>query len=396
MWKWISGILLVELVSAEIEASLTAINAAQIEIIKIDKLDTLVCKFWIHRKDYAQLDRLCKKRSEGLKIQNVRGIYWWLADLNRRPVLCAVFVFLVTLTLTLPTRVLFIQVEGNKNVSVHNILAAAERCGIKPGSARSAVRSEKMKNALLEELPELSWAGINTKGCVATISVRERSENVEMEEKTVVGNIVAACDGYILSGSVSRGSALFRTGETVTKGQVLISGYTDCGRSIQAESAEGEIIAQTNHEIEAVTPRFYLYKKRLSGTKYKVSLILRKKRIKLWKDSGISGVSCGRMYSENYVTLPGGFQLPIGIGIEAYTLYECEAADAPRQEAEEQLMLFADSYIMKQMIAGKILNRYNTFSESKGTYCLNGNYTCTEMIGRLQPEQIGEIDGKID
>lgn len=396
MWKAISGILLVELVSAEIEAALTAINAAQIEIIKIDKLDTLVCKFWIYRKDYAPLNELCKKRSEGLKILNTRGLYWWIVRLTKRPVIAAFSVFLMTVTLILPTRVLLVQVEGNKEVSVQSILAAAESCGIKPGTARKVVRSEKMKNALLEALPKLAWAGINTQGCVAIISVRERSENVEKEEKCVVGNIVAACDGYILSGSVNRGSAMFQTGETVTKGQVLISGYTDCGRSIQAESAEGEIIAQTNRMIEAVTPKSYQYKKRLVSTKYKISLVARKKRIKLWKDSGISGGSCGRMYTEYYVTLPGGFQLPIGVEIESYTLYECEAAAASKQEVKEQLMLFADSSIMKQMIAGKILNRYNTFSESKGTYCLNGNYICTEMIGRLQPEQIGEIHGKID
>lgn len=32
-----------------------------------------------------------------------------------------------------------------------------------------------MKNALLSAIPELQWAGVNTYGCRAVISVRERT-----------------------------------------------------------------------------------------------------------------------------------------------------------------------------------------------------------------------------
>ena len=61
-------------------------------------------------------------------------------------------------------------------------------------------------------------------------------------------------DGFIVSATVTRGNFLCRVGQSVKAGQVLISGYTDCGICIQATRAEGEIYAQTSRDFAAVTP----------------------------------------------------------------------------------------------------------------------------------------------
>ena len=89
-----------------------------------------------------------------------------------RPVLLAGLGILFLLAMYLPSRVLFIRVEGNMQIPDRQILAAAEECGIRFGASRREVRSEKVKNALLSSVPQLQWAGVNTAGCVATISVR--------------------------------------------------------------------------------------------------------------------------------------------------------------------------------------------------------------------------------
>ena len=48
------------------------------------------------------------------------------------------------------------------------------------------------------------------------------------------------------------------------------------------------------------------------------------------------------------------------------------------------------------MIAGRILRRDEVLMQTDGAYQLTGNYACTEMIGRLQQEQIGVYNGKTD
>ena len=97
--------------------------------------------------------------------------------------------------------------------------------------------------------------GVNTSGCVATVSVRERTDPEVTEQDSAVSNIVASRDGFIVSATVTRGNFLCRVGQSVKAGQVLISGYTDCGICIQATRAEGEIYAQTSRDFAAVTPR---------------------------------------------------------------------------------------------------------------------------------------------
>ena len=127
---------------------------------------------------------------------------------------------------------------------------------------------------------------------------------------------------------------------------------------------------------------------------YKLSLILGKKRINLWKDSRISDISCGRMYEEYFVSLPGNFQLPIAICVDRYACYEMQKSKIPETDVQIQLRAFSDAYLHRQMVAGQILQKQYRFSFADGLYKLESNYLCTEMIGREQREQIGVMNGK--
>lgn len=394
LWKSIAGMLEVELTSAEPETALAAVNACGIDIFHMQQVSDLTCCFRIRRRDYRILAKLCEKRGETLHIIRKDGVYWAGKSLLARPILLLGMFFLLAMALYLPSRVFFVRVEGNKTVSTRQILAAAEESGIGFGASRREVRSEKVKNALLSAVPQLQWAGVNTSGCVATISVRERTDTESTQIGNEVTSIVAARDGFILSGTVTQGNALFQVGQTVKAGQVLISGYTDCGICIQATRSEGEIVAQTNRSLDIQTLSEYVQRGGVVDVKRKYSLLVQKKRINLWKDSGISDTSCGRMYEEYYITLPGGFQLPVALCVEEYTFYSTQTAELPQPDAELALSQFADSYLTAQMVAGKIQDRSETVSLDGGVYRLEGAYICVEMIGKVQQEQIGDTNGK--
>lgn len=394
LWKSLAGMVEVELTSAEPEAALGAVSTRGIEIFRVEQKGELTMRFRIRWKDYGMLAALCEKRGETLKLLRKSGLYWAGRQLLRRPVLLAGMAFFLALVLYLPSRVFFIRVEGNVTVPTRQILEAAGESGICFGASRRQVRSEKVKNALLSAVPQLQWAGVNTAGCVATISVRERTDAQASQQEWEVTSIVAARDGYILSGTVTRGNALFQVGQAVKAGQVLVSGYTDCGICIQATRAEGEITAQTNRTLEAVTPSQWVLRGEETGVHRKYSLLFGKKRINLWKDSGILDTTCGRMYMEYYVTLPGGFQLPLALCVEEFTSYETGTAELPQSGAEEALTEYADSYLLQQMVAGEIRSRLQTVCLDGGIYRLKGSYVCVEMIGRVQREQIGDTNGK--
>lgn len=395
-WKSIAGVMTVELTSAEMEIALEAIRQKGVVLTYLEQKGDLTYRFRIQRQDYAALEALCKKRGETLCVIERRGIYWIAGKMRKRPVLVVGVILLLAVILYLPTRIFFVRVEGNVELPDRRIIAAAEDCGICFGASRREVRSEKVKNALLAAVPELKWAGVNTSGCVAVISVREGAEQEKKDEEKRVTSIVAARDGYILEGTVTRGNGMFYTGQAVKEGQILISGYTDCGFCIQATRAEGEIMAQTSRELHAVTPAKCLARGDVLGVKRKYSLIFRKKRINLWKDSGISDTSCGRMYKEYYITLPGGFRLPLALCVEEYIFYQNEEKTIPEQEAAHKLSDFAQRMLMQQMVAGEIRNKAETTALQDDLFTLKGMYVCVEMIGREQQEQIGDTNGKSD
>jgi sporulation protein YqfD len=356
-------------------------------------VDEVTILFSVRRGDLAAARWVARKLGDKLDIVEKRGWYWRVAALRKRPVLMVGVAVLIALTLLLPTRVLFFRVEGNDYVPANRILEAAERCGIEFGANRREVRSEKMKNRLLEEVPQLQWAGVNTYGCVAVISVREKPLETEKNSDPAIHSIVAARDGFILSATATSGNLLCAPGQTVKEGQILISPYLDCGICLRLEDAEGEIMASTRHEIMAVTPVERVKKGAVRVEQVRFSLLVGKKRINLWKDSGIWDGSCGRMYEEYYITLPGGFRLPFGIAKETVTSYEMTAVEAEPEPTKRMLIGFSEERMLANMVAGQIQKSKTDFERRGGIYVLSGHYRCTEMIGRARKEQIGDTNG---
>ncbi len=390
----VSGTVEISITSPDIAQTMQRILQSGITILSSRAEDLLTVRLTIPRKCLKKARGLCSRRGDTLTLCKRQGAYWTVKGAFRRPILLLGCLLLLLLELYVPGRIFFVCVEGNTSLPERRILETAAQCGIGFGANRREVRSEKMKNHLLEAMPELQWAGINTYGCVAVISVAERSDPEPEVPQPQVSSIVAVRDGIIRSCTATSGNLLCVPGQAVVKGQVLISGYTDCGLRIQASRSQGEIFAQTSRGLKAVTPLDRLKTGDSSPCGKKISLLLGKKRINLWKDSGICDTTCGRMYQEYYVTLPGGFRLPVAIAVDSYTSRTTEMIQVPEEEGQQLLSEFAGRYLFCQMIAGEITRAEQVFSRKDSLLYLNGQYICTEMIGMVKAEQIGEYNGK--
>ena len=394
MGKAISSQLWVELTSAEPELAVSAYAGAGIPMEDLQPQGALTLRFWMPRRCYPQARKLAQKRGDCLKILGKRGIYWMLPRLLRRPVLLLGAAVLTGLTLFLPSRILFVQVEGNAAVPARQILEAAAESGLAFGTSRRQVRSEKVKNALLAKIPQLQWAGVNTSGCVATVSVRERTGLPPAQDLGGVSSLCAVRDGYIRSITATAGTALVQPGQTVQAGQVLISGYTDCGLCLRGEQAKGEVFAQTQQELTAVLPAKWTLRGQSLAQRRSYSLLIGKNRINLWKDSGIWEDTCGRMYEEHYITLPGGFRLPLALCIQTRTTFALASETIPDAQARKELTDFARRTVLKRMVAGEIQQAAEHLRQDGGCIWLEARYVCQEMIARQRQEQIGENHGE--
>lgn len=394
IFRSLAGSARLELTSADVSAALRDINAAKIRVWDVRIVGDLTVQFTASQKSIRFIEKIAERKGERLNVIGRSGLFWPIMGLRNRPVLVLGMAFLFALAIFVPGRVLFVRVEGNAAVPGEMILEAAQDAGIRFGASRRAVRSEKVKNRLLGVMPQLQWAGVNTYGCTAVITVRERAQEQETKEEYPVSSIVASCDGVITSCTVTRGSGLCAVGQAVQKGQVLISGYVDCGQSITVTRSQGEIFALTRHELTVVTPSETMVREELRGQRTYYGFRIGKKRINFVKGSGISDGTCVKMYQEYQLTLPGGHRLPISLVKETvltYDLKPCERSDAV---VKKQLSDFAKRYLQDHLVALVVLNAQEKLTAEENRFLFHGYYHCTEMIGRERAEQIGEFHEK--
>ena len=204
----------VKLVSSNIALRLQYIADSGIVLRDVSQLDELTVLFTLRRNELKPLREYFDLKGD--KLATVR--YWGpgsvFAHIVKRPILVAAVSLLIFLTLWLPGRVLFVQVEGNTRLSKQEIFYFAEAAGIRFGQKVKAVRSEKVKNNLLKSIPELGWVGVNTRGCVATISVSERQlEEPAQWNPFAVSSLVSARDALVTHVTVTAGNPLCQPGD---------------------------------------------------------------------------------------------------------------------------------------------------------------------------------------
>ncbi len=392
-WHSLGGIVEVELVTADVSGALSALAQAGVALYDTQRIDDITFVFQIDRQSLSSVKRIMKRRGERIAVKGKGGIYWRIKSVIKRPVLVFGMIVLLVLSLYIPSRIFFVRIEGNSTVPKNLILEKAAQSGICFGASRAEVRSEKMKNNILQAMPELQWAGVNTDGCVATITVRERQVVQTPHVKTGVSSLIAVHDGVITSCTATKGNLLCKVGQAVTEGQTLISGYTNCGFSIRASQSEGEVYAQTKRSFCVAGLSKYVKKGNIIRTQTNYRLIYGKKQLNFSKDSGILDTTCDKMYAEYYLTLPGGFQLPVSIVKETVIYYEASEQTLTQEDAASNLSLFAKNYLKENMVAGEILNAEESLSQNEGTFCLDGVYNCHEMIARIRQEEIIKPDG---
>ncbi len=379
-----SGYYRIRIICASAEECVGAIIASGIKLERIQFESELEVCANVNRSDYASLKEIVLKRNDHISIVNAKGFNTLIYHLNKRFVLLLGTVFLITLTILVPTRIFFISVEGNRSIPDKVIIEQLQKCNLHFGAGRKDLRSEIVKNSLMNEIPELQWVGVNTTGCVAVITVKERSI-AESGKDHSFANIIAGRDGIIKEMTVTKGNPLCKVGSAVRKGQILVSAYTDLGGILKVTGAEAEILAQTVRTITAVTSTEVIARNEQTAVNKEYAFIIGKKLIKFWNSSGISDTSCVKIEKKYILRLPGGFPLPVTLIETQIVQYSANTQQIERYEGVEEL---AKHYVTNQMVSGRIQKTLNASQTEEDTQRINYIFSCLELIGNKQYEEI--------
>lgn len=373
----------VQVIGSDNALLLNALISAGIAVFHVHSIDEITMELYLKEKEANNAVKLLEKKGSAVTVFSLPSIVGYVQYFVKRQFLIIGILLMAAFWLWLPTRVFFVEVTGNHKIPTSQILEAAENIGLGFGADRRLIRNERIKNALLDQIPQLQWAGVNTAGCVARIHVREQ-ENLEPSLQPTISNMVAACDGKVLSCTVTSGTAMCKEGSIVRAGDILISGLEDFGFSLVAGAAEGEVYAQTTHHFSAIMP--VSVERSCEGRRViaEIAIRLGKKRINFFKGSGILDTGCVKMYSNYTLQLPGYFLLPVSLEIVSMQSGLLSPTSVQGSDSAESLYAFARDYLRGQMIAGNVLNGDEQLTVRPGYCRLDGHYVCKEMIGRIQ------------
>jgi len=177
---------------------------------------------------YKKIARHAKKTGLKTKVVNKTGMPFIRFRYRKRWGIAAGLFLSAVLASYLLSHIWIIEVQGCDDIPEQTMIEYLEQCGLKRGIKRKEVNTERLEKELLLLENRLSWVTVNIDGTTAKVVVGESVEAPEtIDPKDKYANVIASQDGIIRRIELYDGQPLLKVGDTVAKGEVIISGITD-------------------------------------------------------------------------------------------------------------------------------------------------------------------------
>ena len=395
MWRviwFLQGYVRAKIKGASPEWALERLTQARAAFLEPVREDDVTISLLLLKKDVPKAESAAQKAMCELEIAEEFGLSKSLGGLFRRKVFCIALVLALAASFAIPKFVFFYEVTGNEAVPEEKILRAMKSLGVGFGTYGPDIKPQELKNKMLLLIPELQWFTVQQSGMRARIVVRERPERIPVEERRAPMDVVAAKNGVITSVYAYDGNCLCQPGQAVTKGQLLISAYTDLEFTTRVCAARGEIYAGTLAQKTVVTPDTVTVKRPNGKTARSVSLLLGEKRRNIFTNGGNLTGRCDKITRTHMLTLPGGLEIPIGLSVTQCVYYDTETKPLSPETAKAQMQEQAESAVRQDMIAGTILDITGELSRQNGIFEYTASIRCEEMIARMVRASILQIN----
>ncbi len=149
-----------------------------------------------------------------------------------------------------------IRIEGCESGKEENIISDLEECGFKVGASWSKIDTNHTEVDFLAKSEDVSWININRRGTVAYVTVIDKLSYSEPDDKIGYSNVISEYDAVIEEITVMRGIPMVKAGDTVKKGDLLISGVIPEELGGGFCYAEGIIIGRISDSIDVSVPDY--------------------------------------------------------------------------------------------------------------------------------------------
>lgn len=321
--------------------------------------------------DYLKINRVAKQCGGSIKRCSKTGIDFAVDYvLNRRGLVVGLTCAMLLLNF-LCGFVWNVQIVGNDKLTADDIKTYLASQGLYYGVYWKKVDVDLIEDLMMSSFDDIAWVHINRDGTTARLELRETTPKPSITPKTIT-NLKACADGVIVSAMVYDGWQVAQVGDSVKKGDLLVSGiYENPDQKINLYAhGSGEFLAQVTGDFSHTVNR--LQKHKVYGktkNRYTITFFGLNIPLYIFKSPKNSDVS----KSYKYVRL-NGKNLPFGIintTIKPYEIVEKNLSDNELYK------------LMQKEIDAKIMDQYKNDQLISRDIDITINYNCAKASGKV-------------
>lgn len=340
LWHYLRGYVIVKVSGAKIERFLNLIVTHHIPIWDI-YMEADEVYFKIEVNAFKRLKPDVRKTHSHIQIMKKCGLPFKTNRYRRRKsFIIGVFVF-VALLWWLSSFVWLVEVEGNDTISSIDIIETLEKSGYKSGALKGKMNLREAETYLMREYPDIVWAGIKFEGTRLLVQVAESvpapSVHITSKEAT---DLVAKRDALITYIAVKKGMPKVKAGDTVKKGDILVTGIIPLGEEnpgYYTIHSDAKIIGRTVYVETSEMPLTKQIKSYSSKASKQYRFKFFDHTFKLYSQKLPEG-TFDKQITLHQLSITKLFPLPFGIETEVRVPYTVEEAVLTEEEVKDTLL----------------------------------------------------------
>lgn len=306
LWNYFRGYVIIAVEGYFLEKFINICTHRQVFLWDVKKKKDRTMTLKVSIKGFRLLPPISHKTRCRVRIIKKCGLPFIKKRYGKRKAFLIGALVFIALFYCLSSFIWSVEITGNKEIESSLIIERLAGLGIKQGALKYGIDTKRVAGSLMLDIKELSWVGVTVKGTKVKIQVDERVLPPVIVSKSEPCNIVARRDGIIKSIVSKAGFDVAKIGDTVIKGQLLVTGIIP-GRDEKAQTtlvhAVGTVEARTWYQAECpVNVKTYVTK-RTGKKKDSYTLVLFTKKIKL---------PFGKVSYENYDRIEINKKLAVG------------------------------------------------------------------------------------
>jgi similar to stage IV sporulation protein len=264
-YKYLKGYVKVRAKGNYIERFINMNTKDKIYVWDIKKQNIDTATFFVSINGFMKIRKNAKETRTKIKILERIGLPIFLSKSKERKSFYIAGVAIILLIFISSSFIWKIDVEKQDYIDESRIIQKLRENHLYVGAVRRTIDYNAVAASLVTEFNELIWANVELSGTRLKVTIVPRKAPPIVIPKNIPTNIVAKKDGSITKVVAENGDAKVKAGDTVVKGQILISGVIPSPVvGIRYLHSIGAVTAKT-WTVKEVTKKLYKYNKIITG-----------------------------------------------------------------------------------------------------------------------------------